>query len=69
MDEKIGKNPDEELSTGLKILAFIIPLAGIIMFFMYRGEYPRKSSSACKISILAVLLVVLIRVISICKVY
>jgi hypothetical protein len=38
---------DEDLAIGLKILAFIIPLAGAIMYFKHKSTAPKKSKSAC----------------------
>ena len=41
------KDPNEELSLPLKILSFCIPLAGAILFFVYRTEQPAKAKTAC----------------------
>ncbi len=37
---------DEPLHIGLKILAFLVPISGLIMFFMYRDKKPLKSKEA-----------------------
>lgn len=49
-----GQDPDkkDELSTGLKVLSFCIPLAGAIIFFMNRGESPNKAKTACYAALL-----------------
>ena len=36
----------KDLSPGLKILSFFIPLAGAFMYFNYKGNEPLKSKSA-----------------------
>ena len=38
---------NEELSTGLKVLSFCIPIAGGIIFLMNRKEHPNKAKTAC----------------------
>ncbi|MFT3993802.1 MAG: hypothetical protein QM660_05815 [Dysgonomonas sp.] len=38
---------EEELGWPLTILSFCIPLAGAIMFFMYKDSAPAKSKRAC----------------------
>jgi len=43
--------PKEELHIGLKILAFLIPLAGLIMYFSFKSASPQKSQSACTASL------------------
>lgn len=48
-----GKGPDE-LGIGLKILSFCIPLAGAILFFVYKEEYPNKSKTACYAALIGV---------------
>lgn len=42
-----SNNPQEELDTPMTILSACIPLAGAIMFFMYKDSAPAKSKKAC----------------------
>lgn len=39
--------PQEELGMGWKILAFLIPIAGAIMYFNHKDSNQLKSKAAC----------------------
>lgn len=41
---------DKSIGIGWGILAFILPVAGWIMYFVWRDEYPRKASQAATIA-------------------
>jgi hypothetical protein len=41
------KKSGEELSTGLQVLSFCIPLAGAIIYFSNKDSSPQKAKSAC----------------------
>lgn len=41
------ENPDDELSTGLIVLSFCIPIAGAIIYFSNKDTMPNKAKSAC----------------------
>jgi len=41
------ENPDDQLSTGLQVLAFCVPLAGAIIYFSNKSNYPNKAKAAC----------------------
>ena len=46
MSEIIDNNNDskqDEPGIGWQILAFLIPLAGVIMYFNVKGEFPNKA--------------------------
>lgn len=47
--DHFDENPNqlEDLGIGWKILAFLIPLAGAIMYFNHKSTNPKKSQSAC----------------------
>lgn len=45
-DQKMPSQDTEKLHIGLQITSFLLPIVGIIMFFMYRKEYPTKSKRA-----------------------
>jgi hypothetical protein len=38
---------DDQLSTGLKVLSFCIPIAGAIIFFSNKNTHPQKAQTAC----------------------
>ncbi len=43
-----NQSPSEEkLGIGLSILCFLIPLVGLILFFVYKSDKPAKSKGAC----------------------
>lgn len=44
-------NSNDELSTGLKILSFCIPLAGGIIYFTNKDAMPNKAKSACHMAL------------------
>ncbi|MFC4740903.1 hypothetical protein ACFO3U_12950 [Flavobacterium ponti] len=41
------QKPKDELSTGLKVLSFCIPLAGAIIYFTKKEKEPNAAQSAC----------------------
>ncbi len=49
MSDQINQqnNPEDELSTGLKVLSFCIPLAGAVIYFMNKTDNPNKAKTAC----------------------
>ncbi|MBB4117933.1 hypothetical protein GGR32_000205 [Mesonia hippocampi] len=49
MSEQLNtnENNNDQLSTGLKVLSFCIPLAGAIIYFMNKNESPQKAKTAC----------------------
>jgi len=38
-----GEDPDDKNSRGLNILAFLIPLVGLVLFFIFNGKQPIKA--------------------------
>ncbi len=46
------QQPEEDLSTGLKVLAVLIPLAGAIMYFSNQKTNPKKATSACNMALI-----------------
>ena len=40
-------------STGMKVLCFLIPLVGIILYFTEKDRYPNKAKSLLKISLIS----------------
>ncbi|SDZ94521.1 hypothetical protein [Bizionia paragorgiae] len=44
-------NANDELSTGLKVLSFCIPLAGIIIYFTSKKDSPNKAKAACHMAL------------------
>lgn len=54
-------NPQEDLHIGLKILSLLIPLAGLIMYFVYNNKEPRKAKSACNFALIGVGISIVLR--------
>ena len=46
-----NQNSNDELSTGLKVLSFCIPLAGAIIYFTNKDQMPNKAKSACHMAL------------------
>jgi hypothetical protein len=42
----------EDLSTGLKVLSFCIPLAGAILYFVKKDKEPVAAKSACNMALI-----------------
>jgi hypothetical protein len=57
------QNSNDELSTGLKVLSFCIPLAGAIIYFTSKSESPKKAKTACNAALLGIGLGLIIQVI------
>ncbi|MGL4484672.1 MAG: PLDc N-terminal domain-containing protein [Anaerovoracaceae bacterium] len=60
-----NKQPDEK-STGWCILAFLIPIAGLIAYLIWNKEYPIKSKAIGKWAIIGAIASVIISTISAC---
>lgn len=58
-----GKNPfvtfserdTSDLDFGLKAIAFCIPLAGLILYFVHKSKSPKKAKDACHSSLYGML--------------
>ncbi|RZJ48686.1 MAG: hypothetical protein EOO44_20255 [Flavobacterium sp.] len=50
--EKRNDNSQEDLSTGLKVLSFCIPLAGAIIYFVKKNDEPVAAKSACNMALI-----------------
>jgi hypothetical protein len=46
-----NNNPNDELQTGMKVLAFCIPLAGAIIYFTSKEKSPNKAKQACNFAL------------------
>ncbi|EEI92047.1 hypothetical protein HMPREF0765_2371 [Sphingobacterium spiritivorum ATCC 33300] len=73
-DPNQGQNPNqfnnpfnqqnqEDLSTGLKVLSFCIPLFGAIYYFIKKDEAPVQAKSACKFAIYGVVVSIVLNII------
>jgi hypothetical protein len=64
-DEFENKNDksNEDLSTGLKVLSFCIPLAGAIIYFVKKNEEPVAAKSACNMALIGFAVGVVVRII------
>ena len=47
-----GQYVNDELHPGLKVLAFCVPLAGAIMYFVHKDKFPNKAKSACTLALI-----------------
>ena len=57
-------NPQEDKpSTGLNILAFLFPLVGLILYLVWKAEYPLKAKSCGKGALIAVIVDIVLAVI------
>lgn len=45
---------NEDLSTGLKVVSFCVPLVGIILYFVEKDKNPVKSKSACNMALIGI---------------
>lgn len=41
------ENPHDQLSTGLQVVSFCIPIVGAVIYFSEKEKYPNKAKSAC----------------------
>jgi len=57
-----SNKPKDELSTGLAILSFCIPLAGAIIYFSNKDTSPNKAKSACHAALISFGIGILIRI-------
>ncbi|MFN0254720.1 hypothetical protein [Pedobacter ureilyticus] len=55
---------DQDLSTGLKILSFCIPLAGAILYFVKKENEPVAAKSACNLALIGFGVGVVLNIIS-----
>lgn len=64
-DEFENKNDksQEDLSTGLKVLSFCIPLAGAIIYFVKKNEEPVAAKSACNMALIGFAVGIVVRII------
>ena len=56
------KQNTDTLSTGLKILSFIIPLVGAIIYFSNKKEFPVKAKSAGRAALWGLGIAILLRI-------
>ena len=56
-------NSQEDLSTGLKVLSFCIPLAGAILYFVKKDKEPVAAKSACNMALIGFGVGIVVRVI------
>lgn len=41
----VAKDPEDQAGFGWCLLAFLIPLVGLILYFAWRGNYPNKANT------------------------
>lgn len=57
------QDPNEDLSLGLKILSFCIPLAGAIIYFMKKDQQPKQAKTACYAALIGMAVGVVLQII------
>lgn len=57
-----NQNSEEDLSLILKIACVIIPLVGLILFFVEKNKNPKKSKSACYFALGGVVLSIIVNI-------
>lgn len=59
---KVGNtNVDmEKLSFGMKILSFLIPIVGLIYYFMKKSEAPQKAKEALQYALAGIVLTIIL---------
>ncbi|MFH6965477.1 hypothetical protein [Flavobacterium sp. FlaQc-28] len=64
-DEFENKNDksEQDLSTGLKVLSFCIPLAGAIIYFVKKSDEPVAAKSACNMALIGFAVGIVVRII------
>lgn len=61
--ENKNDKSQEDLSTGLKVLSFCIPLAGAIIYFVKKNEEPVAAKSACNMALIGFAVGIVARII------
>lgn len=61
--ENRNDNSQEDLSTGLKVLSFCIPLAGAIIYFVKKNDQPVAAKSACNMALIGFAVGIVVRII------
>ena len=64
LDDLDDQQQEEELSTGLSILSFCIPLAGAIIYFSNKSDSPKKAEKACHMALWGFAVGVILNIIS-----
>ncbi len=54
--KQVTVSPDDASSFGFAFLSFLIPLLGIILYFVWRAEFPKKASSCLKGAITGIII-------------
>ena len=59
-----NNNSNDQLETGLKVLAFCIPLAGAIIYFISKEKSPNKAKQACNFALYGIGFGLVVQIIS-----
>ncbi|MEC4004172.1 hypothetical protein OX283_005860 [Flavobacterium sp. SUN052] len=62
-NSNFNNKSQEDLSTGLKVLSFCIPLAGAILYFTKKDNEPVAAKSACNMALFGFALGIIINII------
>lgn len=64
MVDDFNNQEDDNLSTGLSILSFCIPLAGAIIYFSNKSDKPVKAKKACNLALWGFFIGIVLNIIS-----
>ena len=57
---------NDESSAGFAILSFLIPIIGIVLYFVWKNDYPKKASSCIKGAVISIVLSVITILLTTC---
>lgn len=47
------QNPDDQPSTALNVIAFFVPIVGLILYLLWKDQYPRKAKKIGKAALIS----------------
>jgi len=57
------EHKEDDLGTGLKIVCVLIPLVGLILYFVKKQDEPKAAKQACNFALIGVAVGVVIQII------
>jgi competence protein ComGC len=54
------QNTDDIPGVGIKVLSFLIPIAGLILFLVWHNDYPNKSRASGKFALIGFIVIIVI---------
>lgn len=68
-DEKENAQNGDASSAGLGILCFFLPIAGLILYIVWKDTYPLKAKSCGKGALISVIVYVALMLLSVCAAF